>query len=382
MPDLEDGGGCSGPRRHMGADQMQGPAEPAQRRRHQGGGARHRHGPRTSGLSPGAPIASQTFVGQPVQDLHSHGTHCIGTACGPQSPAGTTPRYGIAFKAADLRRQGAVQFRVGRAGGSVLAGMNWAIANRCAVISMSLGGQIPVQPAYTAAGQSALNNGCLIIAAAGNAGSTTGAPANSPTIMSVASLDPNLQPFQLLEFRQDRDRRARPRRLLLRSAADALRHQERNQHGDAACGGLRRAVGRNQPELARHESLEQTAGNGATSPVPGFAGRQGAGAGAEPNGAAGEAETESLMAKKKTTQKVTTEKGSEEGYDPEGCHAGGRWVVTTSRRPRDCRDRQGSLRCGVYDRSNPAGDRCHHREVRSQDGRKGPCDPRRDRYLA
>ena len=26
--------------------------------------------------------ASQTFVGQPVQDLHSHGTHCIGTSCG------------------------------------------------------------------------------------------------------------------------------------------------------------------------------------------------------------------------------------------------------------------------------------------------------------
>ena len=53
---------------------------------------------------------------------------------------------------------------------------------------MSLGGQSPVQAAYTAAGQAALNNGLLIIAAAGNSGSTTGAPANSPTIMSVASL--------------------------------------------------------------------------------------------------------------------------------------------------------------------------------------------------
>ena len=44
----------------------------------------------------GRTIVGATFVGQPVQDLHSHGTHCIGTSCGPKSPAGTTPRYGIA----------------------------------------------------------------------------------------------------------------------------------------------------------------------------------------------------------------------------------------------------------------------------------------------
>ena len=73
--------------------------------------------------------------------------------------------------------------------------MNWAIANKCAVISMSLGAQIPVQPSYTAAGNAALNNGCLIIAAAGNASvrpgniQPAGAPANSPTVMSVAALD-------------------------------------------------------------------------------------------------------------------------------------------------------------------------------------------------
>jgi len=147
----------------------------------------------------GRPVVSQTFVGQPVQDLHSHGTHCIGTSCGPLSPSGTTPRYGIAFKA--LIHAGKVLANSGsgtQAG--ILAGMNWAIANRCAVISMSLGGQIPVQPSYTAAGQSALNNGCLIIAAAGNASSTTGAPANSPTIMSVASLDQNLSPSDFSNF--------------------------------------------------------------------------------------------------------------------------------------------------------------------------------------
>jgi subtilisin family serine protease len=60
---------------------------------------------------------------------------------------------------------------------------------------MSLGASAPVQPSYTAAGQAALNNGCLIIAAAGNSGpGPTGAPANSPTIMSIAAVDINLQP--------------------------------------------------------------------------------------------------------------------------------------------------------------------------------------------
>jgi len=142
----------------------------------------------------GRSITPNTFVGQPVQDLHGHGTHTAGTACGPQTPAGSIPRYGIGFQA---------QMFIGKVlsnsgGGTqaqVLAGMNWAIANKCAVISMSLGAQIPVQPSYTAAGNAALNNGCLIIAAAGNASvrpgniQPAGAPANSPTVMSVAALD-------------------------------------------------------------------------------------------------------------------------------------------------------------------------------------------------
>jgi subtilisin family serine protease len=142
----------------------------------------------------GRPIVSQTFVGQPVQDLHGHGTHTTGTSTGPRAPAGTTPRYGIGYRTSIF--VGKVLSNSGSSvGGSVLAGMNWAIANRCTVINMSLGGPGGPFPSYTAAGQAALNNGCLIIAAAGNSGpGPTGSPANSPTIMAVASLDQNLSP--------------------------------------------------------------------------------------------------------------------------------------------------------------------------------------------
>jgi subtilisin len=142
----------------------------------------------------GRSVTSATFVGQPVQDLHNHGTHCIGTSCGPQAPGGSTPRYGTAYRAGIFA--GKVLTNAGNgATAGILAGINWAIANRCEVISMSLGSpSSAVQPSYTAAGQAALNNGLLIIAAAGNTGQQTGSPANSPTIMSVAALDTNLTP--------------------------------------------------------------------------------------------------------------------------------------------------------------------------------------------
>ncbi|MFL5287861.1 MAG: S8 family serine peptidase [Rhodopila sp.] len=149
----------------------------------------------------GRSIVSATFVGQPVQDRHGHGTHCIGTACGPRAPVGV-PRYGIAYESQIFA--GKVLSNGGSSvGGSVLAGMNWAVANRCEVISMSLEGPGGPVPAFTNAGRAALDAGCLMVAAAGNESrrptviAPTGSPANSPTIISVAAVDErlNVAPF-------------------------------------------------------------------------------------------------------------------------------------------------------------------------------------------
>lgn len=149
----------------------------------------------------GRRFTSQSFIpGQTVQDGHSHGTHCIGTSCGPERPASGVRRYGCAFGASIF--PGKVLSDSGSsAGGSVLNGMNWAVTNGCQVISMSLGADVnQVSQAFETAGQRSLQNGCLIVAAAGNNANRAsgnfgfvGQPANSSSIMAVAAIDSQLR---------------------------------------------------------------------------------------------------------------------------------------------------------------------------------------------
>lgn len=149
----------------------------------------------------GRRIVNQSFIpGQTAQDGQGHGTHCTGTAAGPQAPATGVRRYGVAFGAEIFI--GKVLSNAGSSvGSSVLSGMNWAVTNRCQVISMSLGANVnQVSQAFEQAGQRALQAGCLIIAAAGNnadraAGNFgfVGQPANSPSIMAVAAVDSRLR---------------------------------------------------------------------------------------------------------------------------------------------------------------------------------------------
>lgn len=150
----------------------------------------------------GRRIVSSSFVpGEAVQDQHGHGTHCIGTACGPKTPP-ILPRYGAAYEC-DIYAGKVLSNGGSGASGWILAGINWAVANGCQVISMSLGSAVAPGQSYStvyeAVAQRALRAGTLIVAAAGNDSARNqnifrpvGSPANCPSIMAVAALSSDL----------------------------------------------------------------------------------------------------------------------------------------------------------------------------------------------
>lgn len=148
----------------------------------------------------GRPVTALSFVaGASARDGHGHGTHCTGTACGPAAPVAGR-RYGVASEA-EIFAGRVLDDSGSGTDASILAGIEWAIANGCAVISMSLGADVPtVSTAYETVGRRALAAGVLIVAAAGNnaaraAGNRgfVGIPANSPSIMAVAAVDRDLK---------------------------------------------------------------------------------------------------------------------------------------------------------------------------------------------
>lgn len=144
---------------------------------------------------------ARSFVpGEEAHDGHGHGTHCIGTACGPASPT-ELPRYGVApeaeiFAGKVLSDAGSGTDR------SILAGIQWAVANGCRVASMSLGAPVAVGTPYSRvfeqAARRALAAGTVIVAAAGNDSRRPGVvqpvshPANCPSILAVAALESDL----------------------------------------------------------------------------------------------------------------------------------------------------------------------------------------------
>ncbi len=148
----------------------------------------------------GRSVTAKSFVeGEDASDGHGHGTHCIGTSCGPRKVQGGRG-YGVASEAEIFA--GKVLGSSGSGSdSSILAGIDWALENECHVISMSLGADVrTVHPPYVTAGRRALEQGTLIVAAAGNNAKRSandpgfvGAPANSPYIMAVGALDSSLQ---------------------------------------------------------------------------------------------------------------------------------------------------------------------------------------------
>jgi subtilisin family serine protease len=144
----------------------------------------------------GRHLTLKSFInGQTPADGHGHGTHTVGTACGPRQPP-HLPGYGVGAKTEIYA--GKVLSNQGSGGDAgILAGINWAVTNGCRVVSMSLGAQVgPGQPfsaVYEGIAQRALARGTLIIAAAGNdSGAPVSHPANCPSIMAVAALTDQL----------------------------------------------------------------------------------------------------------------------------------------------------------------------------------------------
>ena len=145
--------------------------------------------------------ASFVFGVQSAQDGQGHGTHCIGTACGPRTPS-TLPGYGVAYEA-EIYAGKVLNDAGSGADGWILNGIEWAVNQGCRIISMSLGA--PKSPGDTfnelfeEVAQRALKAGTVIIAAAGNDSARPGlirpvsGPADCPSILGVAALDPNLQ---------------------------------------------------------------------------------------------------------------------------------------------------------------------------------------------
>jgi subtilisin family serine protease len=148
----------------------------------------------------GRAITAASFSGAPVEDIHAHGTHCIGTSCGPQKPVTGVRRYGIAFNAEIFA--GKVfndDPRPSASTSNVLAGIEWAITQDCHVASLSLGVAINQKiEQYKTPMRRALNAGLLVVAAAGNNASRPDnpgfveAPANSDAVMAVAAVDNKL----------------------------------------------------------------------------------------------------------------------------------------------------------------------------------------------
>lgn len=147
----------------------------------------------------GRTVLTQSFItGETVDDAHGHGTHCIGSAAGPRKPASGGPGYGVAYEA-DIYA-GKVLSNAGfGSDGGILAGIDWALTNGCAVISMSLGSAVrpgtPHSQVYETVGRRALAKGTLIVAAAGNESrrpdkiAPVGHPANCPSILAVGAID-------------------------------------------------------------------------------------------------------------------------------------------------------------------------------------------------
>jgi len=168
-----------------------------------------------SGLDPQHPdfvhnLLRRNFVapGWPLDDVFTHGTHVAGTICGRRWRKDSDIGFGVAPEA--ILYVGKVLDDNGQGkDADVLAGIEWALGIGADIISMSLGATAFAGSswvtAYEQAASRALDRGCLVVAAAGNAKPGTPrlpvfSPANCPSILAVGAVDHHLQPEDYSSF--------------------------------------------------------------------------------------------------------------------------------------------------------------------------------------
>jgi subtilisin family serine protease len=130
-------------------------------------------------------------------DVKGHGTHCAGIATG-NIRSDTGKRYGVA-KSANLKIAKVLSHDGSGKTSSIVDAIDWAITKKYRIISMSLSSPVLLNeapsPIFEMIGQRALDQNCLVIAAAGNDSQRpalpqpVSAPANSQSIMAIGAMD-------------------------------------------------------------------------------------------------------------------------------------------------------------------------------------------------
>lgn len=112
------------------------------------------------------PLEARSFIPKETSptDYHGHGSHTIGTCCGRSGLISPAPEAGLIVGKV-LSKRGPSQAN------SVPNGIRWAADKGAHVISLSLGGDAPYKSMEDAV-RYANSKGCVIVAAAGNAGYT------------------------------------------------------------------------------------------------------------------------------------------------------------------------------------------------------------------
>ncbi|MCJ7934577.1 MAG: S8 family serine peptidase [Chryseobacterium sp.] len=135
------------------------------------------------------------------RDPNGHGTHCAGVATG-NTRSDTGRYYGIA-RDCNLKIAKVLADNGRGTTSSVIDAIDWAITKKFRILSLSLASPVKLddQPSllFETIGERALENNCLIIAAAGNDSNRpqipqpVSMPANSKSIMAVGAIDSQMK---------------------------------------------------------------------------------------------------------------------------------------------------------------------------------------------